>query len=109
MRISRARLVTTFAVITEVALTLDFSRQAQTAFLQWGYTALDVDAELVADIPRIVEVMGKYRDLPADFADASIVALAERVGITDVATIDNDFSIYRTKDKRRFTNVFPDE
>ena len=100
---------TTVAVLTEVVLTLDFSRSAQTGFLQWVYGAVDVDAELVSDIPRIVEVMAKYGDLPADFADASLVALAERIGIRDVATIDSDFSIYRTKDKRRFTNVFPDD
>lgn len=100
---------TTFAVVTEVTLTLDFSRSAQTGFLEWVYTALNVDTALVSDIPRIVEVMTKYRDLPADFADASLVALAERVDVRDVATIDSDFSIYRTKDKRRFTNVFPGE
>lgn len=109
IRSSRAELVTTLAVVTEAVLTLDFSRTAQVGLLKWADAALRVDTNLMADIPRIVEVMEKYRDLPADFADASLVALAERIGIREIATIDNDFSIYRTKDKRRFTNVFPDE
>jgi hypothetical protein len=101
-------LVTSLAVVTEVVLTLDFSLEAQTSFLKWAHMALDTDRNIVDDLPRIVEIMEKYRNLPADFADASIVALAERVGLRDVATIDNDFSIYRTKSKQRFTNVFPD-
>lgn len=104
-----ARLITTFAVVTEAALTLDFSRVAQVGLLQWSHTALEIDTSLAADLPRIVEIIEKYRDLPADFADASIVALAERIGVRDVATIDNDFTVYRTKDKRKFTNVFPDD
>lgn len=93
-------------MITEVALTLDFSVEAQVDFLNWSHKALEIDDTLRRDLPRIAEVMEKYRDLPADFADASLVVLAERTGVTDIATIDKDFSIYRTKDKRQFRNVF---
>ena len=32
----------------------------------------------VADIPRIRELMRKYRDLPMDLADAALVRVAER-------------------------------
>jgi uncharacterized protein len=49
--------------------------------------------------------MATYRDLPADFADASLVALAERRGIYDVISVDDDFTVYSTAARRRFRNL----
>ena len=54
---------------------LDFARQAQRDFLFWTETAITVDDETRADFPRIRAILEKYGDLPADFADASLVAL----------------------------------
>ena len=48
-----------------------------------------------ADFQRIVELNSKYRDLPADFADLSLIAISERLGIAKVATLDDDFNVYR--------------
>jgi predicted nucleic acid-binding protein len=101
-----ADLVTNVAVITETLFLLGFSRQVQTDFLEWMIGRLDVDRETASDLPRIVAIMKKYRDLPADFADASLVALCERRGIADVATLDSDFDVYRTADRRQLRNVF---
>ncbi len=40
--------------------------------------------------------MEKYRDLPMDFADASVVAAAaERLATQQVFTLDRDFYVYR--------------
>jgi uncharacterized protein len=39
--------------------------------------------------------MKKYRDVPMDLADASLVALAKERGLRRVFTIDRDFGIYR--------------
>jgi hypothetical protein len=75
-------------------------------FLRWADDALDLDAQTPQDLPRIREVIAKYRDLPADFADASLVALAERRGLFVVASIDKDFTVYRGASRRRFRNVF---
>lgn len=100
------QLVTTTPVIAETMALLSFSLQTQLEFLEWCAIDLTIDAELQGDLDRIAAIMRKYADLPADFADASLVALAERRGILTVATIDRDFSIYRTKDKKRFRNVF---
>ena len=50
--------------------------------------------------------MRKYADLPADLADASLVAMCERRGIAAVATLDQHFDVYRTVDRRRLRNVF---
>jgi predicted nucleic acid-binding protein len=37
---------------------------------------------------RIAELVARYRDLPLGTVDASVVAAAERLGITTVATLD---------------------
>jgi hypothetical protein len=37
---------------------------------------------------RIGELVWSYRDLPLGTVDASVVAAAERLGITQVATLD---------------------
>jgi predicted nucleic acid-binding protein len=47
--------------------------------------------------------------MPADFADVSLVAMAERLGISRVASVDRDFAIYRMAGARRFENVFLDQ
>jgi hypothetical protein len=53
--------------------------------------ALDED-----DVPRIREVMAKYRDRPMDLADAALVRVAEREGLDTVFTVDRrDFQVYR--------------
>ena len=51
-----------------------------------------------AELGRMAELMGKYRDLPMDFADASVVAAAERLGTRQVFTLDRDFYVYRFAD-----------
>ena len=40
--------------------------------------------------------------MPADFDDASLVALAERRNVASVASADQDFAIYRFAGNRRF-------
>lgn len=55
-------------------------------------------AEPVAagDWLRIAELVGRYRDLPLGTVDASVVATAERLGATSIATLDRrDFSVVR--------------
>lgn len=49
-----------------------------------------------ADLIRGVEVLEKYRDNRLDFVDATIVAVAERLNICRVLTLDRrDFRIIR--------------
>lgn len=61
---------------------------------------LHVDA---ADMPRIGELMQKYRDLPMDFADAALVRVAEREALNRILTFDDDFHVYRLPGRARFT------
>jgi predicted nucleic acid-binding protein len=101
-----ARLVTNIAVVTETLFLLGFSTQVQTDFLEWANAGLELDKETAGDLPRIAAIISKYSDLPADFADASLLAMCERRGIRDVATLDKDFDVYRTADRKRLRNVF---
>ncbi len=49
-----------------------------------------------ADWLRIAELVARYRDLPLGTVDASVVALAERTGDVEVATVDHrDFGAVR--------------
>jgi uncharacterized protein len=57
------------------------------------YTLIE---SLSADLERIAELVAKYDDLPLGTVDASVIALAERLNITTVVTIDRrDFGIVR--------------
>lgn len=100
------KLITNLPVITETVYVLDFSTAAQQDFLAWVHQALIIDTGTVEDFPRIRALIEKYSDLPADFADASLVALCERIKTVDVASVDKDFTVYRTQTKRRFNNLF---
>ena len=45
---------------------------------------------------RIAELVHTYRDLPLGTVDASVVAAAERLKISTIATLDRrDFSVVR--------------
>jgi uncharacterized protein len=101
-----ASLVTNFAVITEALFLLGHSSKVQTDLLEWVTASLEIDQETTKDLSRIVAIIKKYDDLPADFADATLVAMCERRGIADVATLDTDFDIYRTADRKHLRNVF---
>lgn len=57
------------------------------------YTLIE---SLSANLERIAELVAKYDDLPLGTVDASVIALAERLNITTVVTIDRrDFGIVR--------------
>ena len=102
----RARLITNLPALTEAAFLLRFNVDAQRDCLSWAQRALNIDQNTSSDLPRIIGLLDKYRDLPADFADVSLLALAERLNVLQVASIDSDFAIYRLSGRRRFENVF---
>ena len=101
-------LITNWPVVTEVAYLMNTEPMAQRAFLAWTIEAIEIDEETSKETSRIVEILEKYEDLPADFADASLLALCERRGIERIATFDRDFGVYRTRARKRLKNVFED-
>jgi predicted nucleic acid-binding protein len=58
---------------------------------------------LPGDWIRIAELVARYRDLPLGTVDASVVALAERLGLEVIATLDRrHFTVVRPKHVRAF-------
>jgi len=56
-----------------------------------------------SELPRIHGLMSRYWDRPMDFADATLVYLAEREALSIVFTVDHaDFETYRIGGRRRF-------
>lgn len=50
------------------------------------------------DFGRMAELVTEYADMPLGTTDASVIALAERYGIVEVATLDRrHFSVVRPK------------
>ena len=96
-RLGRNRLVTTQAVLTEVSYLLGFSPRAQRAALYFVSSGAVELAELNSNgITRVIALMEQYEDLPMDFADATLVVLAEQEPTQWVFTLDErDFSVYR--------------
>ena len=104
-RTTDATFVTNIAVLTELAYLLSFSAAAVNDALVWIGTAFDIDGHTGSDLPRIVDIMAKYSDLPADFADAALLAMCERANIGAIATFDKDFLVYRLGNGNTLRNV----
>lgn len=102
--------VSTEAVVTEATHLLAGVRGGRAAcvefFLSGGAILVP---STVTSLQRVRKLLDKYADLPMDFADATLVALAEELDCTSVFTTDRaDFSVYRLKGRTPFRLV-PDE
>lgn len=62
--------------------------RAEAAFLR-GLKTYDVEAPAPADWERISELVERYEDFPLGGTDASVLALAERLGTPTVVTLDH--------------------
>lgn len=99
----------TWPVLTEVTHLL-----AARASVTQALAFVDAVAQGACDIPeppsdallRAHALMLRYRDLPMDLADASLVILAEDTGEGRILSTDlRDFSGYRWKNTQPFTNL----
>ncbi len=91
----QGRMLTTWPVLAEACHFLP--ERTQIRFLRWaaagGLSMVELHETALSEIADWKE---KYRDLPMDLADASLLWVAEQTGITDILTIDlRDFSAYR--------------
>jgi predicted nucleic acid-binding protein len=97
-------LITTIPVLTEALYLLSYSWYLQDSL--WEALEDDTVRIYIMDkgiFKRCRELMNKYQDLPMDFADASLVVVAERENISTIFTLDHkDFKVYRTKHGKRF-------
>jgi predicted nucleic acid-binding protein len=91
-------LVTTWACFAEAMYLLGRRGGFAPQDALWSYVddgALSLDIPLPGEWERMWELMEKYRDLPMDLADASLVTAAERLGVYQVFTVDRHFHAYR--------------
>jgi uncharacterized protein len=56
------------------------------------------------DTSRVADILEQYQSSRVDFVDASVMAMAERLKLTTVLTLDRrDFSLYRPQHCTAFT------
>lgn len=100
----RLPLATSAAVLAELFHLIDEGRRELEA--AWGFLrsgAVTVLPIVDADLPSLHYLMRKYDDRPMDFADATLVHLADRESLNTVLTVDfDDFETYRFGGRRRF-------
>jgi predicted nucleic acid-binding protein len=99
---------TVWPVVAEAMHLLSFSWRAQEALWDMMETgAVEILPIGIDDVPRMKELMRKYRDLPMDLADAALVRVAERERLRQIFTLDRrDFQIYKPSRIGRFI-IFP--
>jgi predicted nucleic acid-binding protein len=107
LNLLESALVTTWPVITEASHMLSFDIRAQLDFLRWislgAVTVYNLNRE---DLDEMIKLMSKYRDVPMDLADASLVVLSNRLNINRIFTTDSDFNIFRNRFKSYLVNAF---
>jgi len=60
---------------------------AESAFLR-GIAGLDVEGPSAEDLVRMAELVASYADFPLGGTDASVIALAERLDVRAIVTLD---------------------
>jgi len=100
LRLANRRLLLPATVAAEVGYMLDKlgGPEREAGFLAGVSEGAFQPVELTrADYARMAELVSQYDDLRLGTTDASIIALAERLNITEIATLD----------RRHFTAVRP--
>lgn len=99
LRLANRRLLVPATVVAEVGYMIgqlgDSLKEA--TFLQsLGDGELELLDLTPADLSRMSTLVRQYADLPLGTTDASVIALAERLGVTEVATLDRrHFTVVR--------------
>lgn len=100
LHLARRPLLVPATVVAEVGYLLgrEAGPKIESLFLDsiaaGDFTLVDL---MAADFARMAELVRRYGDLPLGTTDASVVAVAERLGVTEIATLD----------RRHFTVVRP--
>ena len=107
LRMAGRRLLVPQTVMAEVGymLCVKIGAFAEVAFLEavveGSFEMLDLTRP---DVVRVMELVTRYRDLPLGTTDASVIALAERLGTNEIATLDHrHFRVVRPNHVRALT------
>jgi uncharacterized protein len=100
----RLPLITSQAVLTELfQLVGDERHEMESAWEFVRSGALELAIVSHGELPAVHALMSRYWDRPMDFADATLVYLARREGLSTIFTVDRtDFETYRIDGRRRF-------
>ena len=100
------KLLTSWAVMTEVSHMLDFNLNVQIDFLKWvelgGVQIYDISQKNLTEIIKMIQT---YTNVPMDLADATLMYAAHKENLDKILSIDSDFDIYRTLKQGSLQNV----
>jgi uncharacterized protein len=105
LRSFAGHIYTTEPVLIETIYLLGPSARTQEACIEFilrgGATLVPQSS---ASLERAAALMKKYHDVPMDFADATLVVLAEETGIHEILSLDlRGFAVYRMHGRKPFT------
>ena len=101
-------LITCEACVTEALHILDHATPAVDSILaSIEQGSLRIPFNLGDHAQQVRELMRKYGDTPADFADACLIHLANQFNTGDILTLDSDFKHYRWRRNRSFRLLIP--
>lgn len=96
-------MVTCEAVIAESCYLLRALKGAAEAILENVERGVfHIPFQLSQSAASVRTLLRKYRDIPADLADACLIHLADQLGTGDILTLDRDFESYRWGRNRPF-------
>ena len=101
-------LVTCEAVVVESCYLLHAIAGAQDDILEnVANGTFRISFQLAGCAAQIGQIVRKYRDTPADFADACLIQMADELDTGDILTLDSDFAHYRWRRNRTFHLLIP--
>lgn len=100
--------LTTEPVLTEAFYLLNESFSYQKKIMQF---VIEGGVQIIPTsqkaLKKSVDLMEKYQDIPMDYADATLVALAEETNLNEIFTLDQrGFNTYRIHQKKSFV-IYP--
>jgi predicted nucleic acid-binding protein len=101
------RLISTEAILTETLWLMSGLHDGPRRCAEFvGRGAVALVPISPAALSRAVDLMEQYRNVPMDFADATLVVLGEELNLNSVFTLDHrGFSVYRLRGRRAFQIV----
>lgn len=101
-------LVTCEAVLSESCYLLrGFPGAAEAVIANVEGGIFEIPFSFARSAPSVRALIRKYRNVPASFADACLIQMAEELDTGEILTLDSDFPIYRWRKNRHFDLLIP--
>lgn len=84
-----------------------FSGASESVLQNLAHGHFAIAFQLSGSVTAVEGHMRKYRDTPADFADACLIQMADELDTSDILTLDSDFQHYRWRKTKRFNLLIP--